>query len=151
MGERCCVRWHELAYDELWPFTRQQNKDDACCECLTGRHSGGGRSTAMGRAPVEKYHIEASMGLGGNLAMQAGRRRRGERAGERKMVAHQLERKTNKTITQSRTRHKRRSGQTDTDIHVHVRTKLTYVSTYVSTLPCSPTLHDTSVRQRVQT
>ena len=27
----------------------------------------------------------------------------------------------------------------DTDTHVHVRTKLTYVSTYVSTLPCSPT------------
>ena len=91
------MRWHELAYDELWPVTRQQNKDDACCECLTGRHSGGGRSTAMSRAPVEKYHIETSMGMEGNMAIQAGRRRRGERAGERKRVTHQFNKEPRKT------------------------------------------------------
>ena len=49
----------------------------------------------MSRAPVEKYHFEVSKGIGGNLAIQAGRHTAGERAGERKMVTHQLGRKTN--------------------------------------------------------
>ena len=35
--------------------------------------------------------IEDMKGIGGNLAIQAGRRRRGERAGEGKRVTHQLD------------------------------------------------------------
>ena len=50
----------------------------------------------MSRAPVEKYHFGVSKGRGVNLAIQAGRRRRWERAGDGKRVLHQYER-TQKT------------------------------------------------------
>ena len=58
MGGGCCMWWHELAYSGLRPVTRQQNKDDASCESLTGRHSGGGRGIANVQCSHRGYHIE---------------------------------------------------------------------------------------------
>ncbi len=55
----------------------------------------------MSRAPVEKYHIEVSKGIGGNTAIQARRHTARERAGGRKRVTHQLDKttKNNHAIT----------------------------------------------------
>ena len=67
----------------------------------------------MSRTPVEKYHIEDMKGMEGNLAIQAGRRRRGERAGEGKRVTHQVDKTTERHKRQSRNQGRDTSEDSD--------------------------------------